>query len=259
MSKQWFIGTSGFMVSQKTWLDLPGLNCIEINSTFYKLPSVKTVNNWKNLSPDLFFSLKVSKYITHIKRLKNCKSAWDKYWNRVKSLDNKLKALLIQLPPSFKYNPVNLDRVKKMAEYLPKNGPTLVFEFRDNSWFNDTIYNLFKKHNLCLGGTAIKRPTTKYWLGNLPTGIHIPPKTSDATYLRIHGEKGYKKSYSNQKLSEIKREVVQNKTNKNFIMFNNTFFAKRNKTCKIGTKKIRYAAVCNAVQFAKKTRKNKKN
>ena len=202
-----------------------------------------------------FFSLKVSKYITHIKRLKNCKSAWDKYWNRVKSLDNKLKALLIQLPPSFKYNPVNLDRVEKMAEYLPKNGPTLVFEFRDNSWFNDTIYNLFKKHNLCLGGTAIKRPTKKYWLGNLPTGIHIPPKTSDATYLRIHGEKGYKKSYSNQKLSEMKREVVQNKTNKNFIMFNNTFFAKRNKTCKIGTKKIRYAAVCNAVQFAKKNKK----
>ena len=60
MNKQWFIGTSGFMVSQKLWLELPGLNCIEVNSTFYKLPSSKTVNNWKNLSPNLYFSLKVS-------------------------------------------------------------------------------------------------------------------------------------------------------------------------------------------------------
>jgi len=48
MSKQWFIGTSGFMTSQKTWLDLPGLNCIEVNSTFYSLPSKKTVNQNKN-------------------------------------------------------------------------------------------------------------------------------------------------------------------------------------------------------------------
>ena len=257
MNKQWFIGTSGFMVSQKIWLDLPGLNCIEVNSTFYKLPSIKTVNNWKNLSPNLNFSLKVSKYITHIKRLKNCKSAWKQFWNRVKSLDNKLKALLIQLPPSFKCNAVNLERIEKMTKYLPRNGPTLVFEFRDNSWFNSTVYKLFKKHKLCLGGTAIKRPTKKYWLGNLPTGVHIPPKTCNATYLRVHGEKGYRKYYSEKELSQIKSKILQNKTKQNFIMFNNTFFAKRNKTCKIGKKKIRYAAVCDAVQFAKKTRKNK--
>ena len=51
MNKQWFIGTSGFMTSQKTWLDLPGLNCIEVNSTFYSLPSKKTVN----ISEILFF------------------------------------------------------------------------------------------------------------------------------------------------------------------------------------------------------------
>ena len=258
MSKQWFIGTSGFMVSQKTWLELPGLNCIEINATFYKLPSKKTVNNWKTLSPNLYFSLKVSKYITHIKRLKNCKSAWNQFWNRVKSLDNKLKALLIQLPPSFKCNSVNLKRVEKMAAYLPRSGPTLVFEFRDNSWFNNVVYRMFRKHNLCLGGTAIKRPTKKYWLGNLPTGIHIPPKTSDATYLRIHGEKGYRKYYSEQKLTEIKKKIMHNNTSKNFVMFNNTFFVKRNKTCRIDTKRIKYAAVCDAVQFAKKTRKNRK-
>ena len=45
---KWFIGTSGFMVSKKVWLDLPNLNCIEINSTFYSLPKEKTIQNWKN-------------------------------------------------------------------------------------------------------------------------------------------------------------------------------------------------------------------
>ncbi len=255
MSKQWFIGTSGFMVSQKQWLEMPGLNCIEMNSTFYKLPSAKTVQKWKNTSPNLYFSIKVSKYITHMKRLKNCKQAWKVFWNRIKPLGNKLKALLIQLPPSFKNNEINLQRVKDMASYLPKSKISIVFEFRDNSWFVPEVYKVMKKYNLCLGGTSIKRPTKRYWLGDLPTGTHIPPKTSDTTYLRIHGEKGYRKSYSNQELSVIKKQILKNKTSKNFIMFNNTFFAKRNKTCKIRKKKVRYAAVCDAVQFAKMTRK----
>ena len=113
MSKQWYTGTSGFMVGQKTWLSLPGLNCIEINSTFYKLPSKKTINNWRELSPNLFFSIKASKYITHIKRLKDCKQAWKVFWNRVKPLGNKMQAILIQLPPSFKNKPETFERVKK--------------------------------------------------------------------------------------------------------------------------------------------------
>ena len=68
--KKWFIGTSGFMIRKALWLSLTGLNCIEINSTFYKLPTKKTILRWKGLSPDLYFSLKVSKYITHMKRFK---------------------------------------------------------------------------------------------------------------------------------------------------------------------------------------------
>ena len=139
-------------------------------------------------------------------------------------MGNKLKALLIQLPPSFKYNSVNLERIEKMAKYLPKNGPALVFEFRDDSWFIPEVYKVFKKYNLCLGGTAIKRPTKRYWLGNLPTGVNIPPKTSSTTYLRVHGEKGYKKYYSDKELTQIKSKILRNKTKQNFIMFNNTFF-----------------------------------
>ena len=262
MDKQWFIGTSGFMVGQKTWLTLPGLNCIEINSTFYRLPNAKTVQKWKHLAPDLYFSVKASKYITHIKRLKNCKTAWRKFWNRVKPLGDRMQAILLQLPPSFKNTPKTFQRIKKMKTYLPRKGPSIVFEFRDKSWFTEEVTTFFKSAGWCIGGTLINRKKGTYWLGNVPAGIHIPPTTSNTTYIRIHGEKGYKKYYDSQKLREIKQHILKKKTKKNFIMFNNVFFTKRSKTCKVKskknkTRKIRYAAVCDAVQFSRMTRKTK--
>jgi len=257
-SKKWFIGTSGFMVSQPLWLSLPGLNCIEVNSTFYRLPSAKTIDRWKNLSPNLYFSLKASRYITHIKRLKDCEKPWKLFWSRAKLLGEKLRAVLIQLPPSFKNNEETIERVKAMGSYLPKGGPTIVFEFRDKSWFTDQVNSVMRENGWCLGGTAIRRPTKRYWLGNLPSGIHIPPKTNDATYIRIHGEKGYKGYYTPQQLANLKRLVERNGTKKNFVMFNNTFFARRGRTCKVGDKKIRYAAVCDAVKFDSIIRKRRR-
>ena len=259
MGKQWFIGTSGFMIGQKTWLSLPDLNCIEINSTFYRLPNAKTVEKWKHLSPNLSFAIKASRYITHIKRLKNCKTAWRKFWNRVKPLGNKMQAVLIQLPPSFKNTPETFQRVKKMKEYLPRNGPSIVFEFRDKSWFTEEVTSLFQSAGWTMGGTLINRKKGTYWLGNLPTGLHIPAKTSDTTYIRVHGEKGYKKYYNKATLLKIKKDILKQKTATNFLMFNNVFFVKRNRTCKIKKKKIRYAAVCDAVLFARMTRSRNKH
>lgn len=250
MVKQWYIGTSGFMTSQKKWLSLPGLNCIEINSTFYRLPSINTIHKWKNLSPTLFFSIKASKYITHMKRLKDCKQAWKIFWNRVKPLGNKMQAILIQLPPSFKNNSETFKRLQIMKTYLPKKGPSIVFEFRDKSWFTPQVRALFKKANWCMAGTLISRKKGVYWLGNLPTGIHIPPKTNNTSYIRIHGEKGYKKYYDKKTLIKIKNKILKNNTNKNFVMFNNVFFNNRNKTCKINNQKIKYAAICDAVHFS---------
>ena len=106
-----------------------------------------------------------------------------------------------------------------------------------------------------MGGTLINKKKKTNWLGNLPSGIHLPTTTSNASYLRIHGEKGYKKYYGIRKLAQIKNIVQRRKTQKNFIMFNNVFFTKRRRTCKIKRKKIKYAAVCDAVKFARMTRK----
>lgn len=251
MGKQWLVGTAGFMVSQPLWTSLPGLNCIEVNSTFYRLPLASTIKKWKELSPSLCFSLKVSRYITHMKRLKNCKGAWGKFWGKAKLLGNKLKAVLFQLPPSFKFNDVNMERLGKMGSYLPKGGPAIVFEFRDKSWFVKPVYDLMKKLGWCLGGTAIRRPTKRYWLGNMPSGLHLPPRTSDTTYLRVHGQKGYRGYYGPKELRNIYSQIRSKGTGKNFVIFNNTFFEKRGRTCTELGKRIRFAAVCDAVAFGK--------
>ena len=107
------IGTSGYIGSKRDWLTMPFINCLEINSTFYKLPSANSIENYNQLSSEgphkgLIYSVKVSRFITHMKRLKDCRQAFAKFWRAVKGLKSNLKALLIQLPPSFKYNDVNM-------------------------------------------------------------------------------------------------------------------------------------------------------
>ena len=82
------IGTSGFMISQNVWFSFPCLNCIEINSTFYRLPSEKSIENWNNFPRNVSIVLKVSKYITHTKRLNNAKEGWDLFWEKIAPLNN---------------------------------------------------------------------------------------------------------------------------------------------------------------------------
>lgn len=264
--KTYLIGTSGYIGSRKQWLKIPNLKCLEINATFYRLPTVKSIDNYNELTKlpqhkGLVFSVKVSKYITHMKRLKNCKQGFDKFWNSIKGLNNNLKVLLFQLPPSFKYNKINLERLKKMSYIKKKNSAgeaiNIVFEFRDASWFKKKdIISLFKSRGWTLGGTMIKKNKKQYWMGDLSTGLNLPEKTSDCTYLRIHGARGYRGGCSKKQLVSIKNKINKQNTQINYIIFNNVFFNNRRKTCKLST---RYAALCNAneMNLMVKTRKKK--
>jgi uncharacterized protein YecE (DUF72 family) len=259
------IGTSGYIGSKKDWLTMPFINCLEINSTFYKLPSIKSIDKYNILSNEgthkgLIYSIKVSRLITHMKRLKDCKKEFSKFWNTVKKLEN-LKVLLFQFPPSFKYNDINMKRLEKLT-YLPTKNISgkkinIVFEFRNNSWFKKDVERLFKDRKWVLGGTLIKKKKGQYWMGNMPDGLHLPEKTTNCTYLRIHGGRGYRGGYDTKQLQNIKRSVLAKKTTTNYIIFNNVFFDSRKKTCKYKKRKIRYAALCNASQFGKLTQKIK--
>jgi len=248
-SDKYQVGTSGFMISKTNWLKLQCLNCIEINGTFYRLPSDSTIEKWKTLPENVSIVIKASRYITHMKRLKDVKGAWEKLWKQIKPLGKKLKAVLFQLPPSFDYKPENLQRIADMKKYIPKD-LNIVFEFRNKSWFIDDVYDQFKKMKWCIAGTYIqKKESTTYWMGNMPAGLNLPPRTAPFNYLRIHGDRGYRGSLDGSQLRKIKNLLNRQKGAENFVMFNNTFFDSRSKYCMTDGIKIKYAAVCNAIEF----------
>ena len=87
-------------------------------------------------------------------------------------------------------------------------------------------------------------------MGTMPGGLNIPPKTANFTYLRIHGARGYKGELDHKELENIKSKMLKQKSNENFVMFNNTFFNSRSDYCAVNSIKIKYAAVCNAVEFS---------
>ena len=201
----WFIGTSGYMINKDLWLNYTNLNCLEINYTFYRLPQESTVQKWKQ--ENLNYVAKISKKITHIKKLKDIEKYWNLFWQIMSPLGEKLKIILFQLPPSFKFTDENLNRIKNLKKLLPKNKVNFVFEFRDISWFNDKLYKVMKKNNWCVAGTLItKKDDDITWLGTMPGGLLLPPRTSDITYLRVHGSKKYKGAYSIKQLQEIKKK-----------------------------------------------------
>ena len=172
-------------------------NCVELNVTFYRLPQEKTFSSWYNKTlPEFRFVVKGSRYITHIKRLKETESALKIFSQRCKNLKEKLLCVLWQLPPSFKKDK---ERIEKFIHQLKKNkylkNIDQSVEFRHPSWLEDEIYSLLKEHNvnMCFAHSP-----------NFSTPQVI---TSDFLYLRFHGgEILYGSEYS---LRELKKWALQ--------------------------------------------------
>jgi len=123
------------------------LNSVEIDYTFYRMPSAKTIENWRDATPEHFkFSIKASQQITHRQRLRVPSEALDYFTTVVRGLESRLGIVLFQLPPFFK-----ADRAKLEAflSVLPRGLPA-VFEFRHESWFNEDVYALLRDHNTAL-------------------------------------------------------------------------------------------------------------
>jgi uncharacterized protein YecE (DUF72 family) len=160
---------------------------VEINSTFYRLASEKAVLAWREATPPGFlFAAKGSRFITHMKRLKEPWSALQRYLVPLRLLEEKLGPIVFQLPPRWQRDP---DRLAQFLAALP-HGSRYAFEFRDPSWFHPDIYRLLERHGaaLCLHDLA---------------GWQAPMLlTAPFTYLRLHGPGGpYQGSYSDAVLA----------------------------------------------------------
>ena len=158
-----WLGTSGF--SYKEWKplfyppELPEkqflqyyasrLKSVEIDYTFYRMPSAKTIEAWRTSTPEAFrFCPKASQQITHRERLRIPSSALDYFLGAVSDLGGRLGAVLYQLPPFFK---CDLQRLETFLAVLPRGIPA-VFEFRHDSWFDSAVYTILEKHGagLCI-------------------------------------------------------------------------------------------------------------
>ena len=176
--KPW-IGTSGFQYAE--WKgnfypeDLPAnkmlpfyaerFSTTEINYTFHRIPAAKTIDNWKQLTPEKFrFSLKAPQKITHFARLRECTDTLRYFYDVVSGLGEKLGPVLFQLPPNFGKDTFVLG---DFVNGLP-GGTRAAFEFRHESWFDDEVFETLKTSNaaLCIADSeklTAPRVSTANW------------------------------------------------------------------------------------------------
>lgn len=119
-------------------------NMVEINSTFYKQPSIKTVEKWKQTK--IHFLVKVNKYLTHNKKLLEWNELFPSFYDVMSRLQDQLLGFVVQLPPMFHNTAKNRERILNVAKWCKKQYPTVDFyvEFRHSSWFCDEISQLLK-------------------------------------------------------------------------------------------------------------------
>jgi len=206
---------------QSRWLDYytKQFSTVELNVTFYRLPLLKTFDKWhKETPPGFVFSLKGSRLITHIKRLLEPQEVLDIFFQRASVLKEKLKVVLWQFSPSFK---IDLQRLKNFLELLKPYNARNAFEFRNESWITENIFNLCEQYNVSL------------CMADWPEFIDELPITSDFVYIRRHGKEGcYATCYSNAELKRDAKRIRNYLKNRKdvFIYFNNDYhgYAPRN-------------------------------
>ena len=117
---------------------------VEVDNTFYQLPDEGTLEAWEETAPDGFqFAIQASRYITHMKKLKDVDESVGELLDRVELLGDKLGPILFQCPPNWNRD---AERLAAFLDVLPR-GHEYAFEFRDPSWFHDEIYELLRAND----------------------------------------------------------------------------------------------------------------
>lgn len=213
MSMQVRVGTSGY--SYKEWKgpfypeDLGAarflsfyaqrLPAVEINNTFYRMPDEKMLASWHEDTPsDFTFSMKSPRRISHIKRLRDCEQDVAEFVRRAGTLGDKCGPLLFQLPPFMKVDVALLDEFLDRAPA----GPRYAFEFRHESWLNDTVYECLRKHDtaLCVAETD---------------DLHVPlVATASVGYLRLR-----ELDYDDERLRAWARRIAAQPWTRAYVYF----------------------------------------
>lgn len=199
---------------------------VEINSTYYRIPSPMAMNTMAKKAPEGFdFIIKVPQTFTHQRM--NLESDLTKYCKAVKPIEDsgKLSGLLAQFPYSFKFNQNNLDYICIINNLLSPR--SLFVEFRHNSWVNRNMYDRLRNEGI--GYVCVDEPPLN--------GLLNPDcfATTDTAYIRLHGRNArewwnggalrYDYNYSKDELEEWRLKLIKleekKKVNKVYMFFNN--------------------------------------
>ncbi|MFB3813656.1 MAG: DUF72 domain-containing protein [Terriglobales bacterium] len=161
---------------------------VEINNSFYRLPSEETFAGWRQQTPPgFYFAVKASRFITHNKKLNDPENALANFLPRAEALREKLGPVLFQLPPNWN---ANLERLEQFLRVLPKGKRRrYAFEFRNPTWLTDEVCAVLRRHNAAF---------CMFDLAGFQTPLEV---TADWTYIRLHGPGGkYQGSYTTEQL-----------------------------------------------------------
>lgn len=216
------VGTSGWQyrdwkgpfyprdLAQKRWLEhyAAQFATVESNNAFYRLPERKTFADWRARTPDDFiFAVKMSRFLTHIKRLRDAVEPVARFMDRAAGLGDKLGPVLLQLPPTLRAVPDALSDV--LTEFDSR--VRVAVEPRHDSWWTDEIREVLTKHHAALcWADRRSRPVTPLW------------RTADFGYLRLHQGR-LRPGYGRGALTSWVKRIDEafGRTHEVFVYFNN--------------------------------------
>lgn len=223
----WRIGLSGFSnkdwkgifypegLPQKSWFAFycEHFNCVEINSSFYHVPSLKTLQSWQAQSPaDFVFSLKAPRGITHFQQFRNSEADASAFYALLaEGIGEKLGAVLFQCPPKFSFSEERLELILKTLDPAFPN----VIEFRHKSWWTAQVLDALSAHKIIFCGVD--------YPGDIPNEAIFQPGVS-GNYYRFHGRPVlFKSLYSEEEIRAVYEQLGAIAAREKFVFFNNTW------------------------------------
>ncbi|MDB5019304.1 MAG: hypothetical protein JWQ28_431 [Pedobacter sp.] len=221
---EWRIGCSGFLyrewkeifypkgLAAKNWFQYycEHYNTIEINSSFYKLPTIAALKAWYDKSPqDFLFTIKAPRGITHFKKFNDIQPVVNDFYSLIEEgLGDKLGCILFQLPPSYSYTE---ERLYNILNHLNPNYQN-VLEFRHASWWNEHAIRELSLQNITFSG--ISYPSA------LPDDLI---QNTEVVYYRFHGRPVlYKSLYEQTEIEDFVKQFDE-PAKRVFVYFNNTW------------------------------------
>jgi uncharacterized protein YecE (DUF72 family) len=222
--KQWYIGCSGFAykewkeifypakLPQRSWFTYytEHFNTLELNVTFYRFPTLKSLSGWKEQAPEGFvFSAKVPRSITHYKKLSGTETMLDDFYSLLREgLGASLGCVLFQMPPQFTYSEERLQAVLAAVQSNFKN----VVEFRHASWWRPDVQAALAHASITFSGVSFPK------IGHDEAVINMP-----LAYYRFHGvPKLFYSLYDEQFIANIHSQLAGSEAKSAYVYFNNT-------------------------------------